>query len=146
MNSQIYYTIKNDYYSFRNRLIKNIKNQFNNNSFIDEECYLVNETWTKQIENLFIEFDNKQNKDNSSILNDNIFDSPEIINDFISILNYIKNNIQFKIISKSFIEYIYKKDYLKDFNYAKYYAGNNKLIIEYQSKDEKKAILLINPL
>ena len=108
MNSQIYKRIKNDYYSFRDRLIKNIKNQFNN-SFIDEECYLVNEDWTKQIENLFIEFDNKGN---NSILNDNIFDSPEIINDFISILNYIKNNIQFKIISKSFIESIYKKDYL----------------------------------
>ena len=147
MNEQIYNRIKNDYYSFRDRLIKNIQKQIQiNNYFIDEECYLANENWINKIENLFNEYDYKQNKSYNKILNNNICQSPEIINDFNSIINYLKNNKQFKIISKSFMESIYKKDYLKEFNYAKYYAGNNKLIIEYQIKNEKNALLLINPL
>ena len=147
MNEQIYNRIKNDYYSFRDRLIKNIQKQIQiNNSFTEEECYLSNENWINKIENLFNEYDYKQNKSYNQILNNNIFQSPEIINDFNSIINYIKNNKQFRIISKTFMESIYEKDSLKEFNYAKYYAGNNKLIIEFQGKDEDKILLLIDPL
>ena len=44
------------------------------------------------------------------------------------------------------IEFIYSKSDLKGANCVYYYAGNNKIIIEYKVMNEKYALLSMTPL
>ena len=74
-----------------------------------------------------------------------INEGPEIIPNFTKIISHIFNNNKFEIFSKSLFDYLYTINDLNNCNYAKYYAGNNKLIIEFQGKNEDKALLLIDP-
>jgi len=57
---------------------------------------------------------------------------------------HIYNNNNFKIFSKSLYDKSYIINDLNNFSYgnAKFCEGNNKLIIEFQGKDEDMALLL----
>jgi len=74
-----------------------------------------------------------------------INEEPEIIPNFTKMLFYINSNNKFEIFSKSLFDYFidfYSKinniNSLNNCNYAKYYAGNNRLIIEFKRKDEDR--------
>ena len=132
------------------KLISKIKANIddNNKSIIGEDCYIVNETWNNKLEKCFNQYKSieKQNKSNSLLeYNSLINDEPEIIANSTTIISLIYNN-KFKLLDKKIFEFLYHKYDLSECNYAKYYAGNNKLIIEFQGRNENKVLLLIDPL
>ena len=158
---------KKEYYKFKEKLRGNI-----NKAFIKIEldyCYIVEEIWINELENLFQLYDEYNDSydlnkafygaqlNDSIDLEDLIFEGinlnfPQFINSFLDVINCIKNNKIFKLISKSFINSLYKKnnlDILKP-NIFEYYGGNNKIIIKinniinYIDKNDK-ALLIINP-
>ena len=137
--------VKKNVLYFKQELISNInKNIENYSSFSGEECYIIEKIGYNKLEEYFNQYENIEEHNNFA--NNEL---PKIIDNFPSLIDFINNNNKFEIFSKSLLEYLYSKNdlnNLKDYNYAKYYAGNNKLIIEFQGKDEDKAILLIDPL
>ena len=50
------------------------------------------------------------------------------------------------LVSRKLIESIYEEDDLKIFNIVKYYSGNKKIIIKFTKNDDKKVLLINNPL
>ena len=142
--------VMKEFYSFKQKLINKIEGNIDYNKFfIGEECYIINDIWNNKLEKCFNQYKAIEEKNKSNPLLDynlSIIERPEIISNFATIISHINKNAKFKIFSKSLLEYLYCKNDLRDHNYAKYYAGNNKLIIEFQGKDEDKALLLIDPL
>jgi len=67
----------------------------------------------------------------------------EIIPNFTKMISHFYNNNKFKIFNKSIFDYLYTINDLNNYNYTKYYAGNNNLVIEFQGKKEDKALLLM---
>ena len=146
MEEEEFNSIINEYYDFRAFFSENINNS--SISLNNEDCYLIEENW---IDNLKEGFNKYKNLKKKNELNQNIDyydllpeEDPKFINNFSTILKYIKNNKNIKCISKKLLELIFEKNYLKDYHYIKYYSGNNKLIIMYEN--DNKAILVKDPL
>ena len=142
--------VMREFYRFKQKLISKIKGNIDNNKLLSwEDCYIINENWNNKLEKCFIQYKaiEEQNKLNTLLeYNLSINEVPEIIANFTKIISHINSNNKFKLFSKSLLEYLYSKNDLKNCNYAKYFTGNNKIIIEFQRKDEDKALLLIDPL
>ena len=104
------------------------KNISNNNI----ECFLFNCSWEKLL-----------NDSNGDIYKK----YPEFKSEFSHAIQSLENNDILKLQRKSYFEIIYSKA-LKIYNVVKYYAGYNKLIIEYKGEKEHvyNIILFINPL
>ena len=148
MDEEDYILIKNEYYDFNEKLSKNIKNNYI--SMKNKDCYLIEESWSKELTNYFDKYHKdknnnkfKNNTDFSDFLPEN---GPVFINNFSSVIKCLKNNKKLIIISRELIESIYEEDDLKNYNIVKYYSGNNKLIIKFTKNDDKKALLIINPI
>ena len=147
MEEENFKKVMNVLYGFKQRLINKIKSDYITSN--EEECYIINETWYNKLEKCFNQYETIKEKNSLNYLLQNnpmINEAPEIIPNFTTIISYIYNNNQFEIFSKSLFDYLYTIDDLNNCNYAKYFAGNNKLIIEFQGKDEDRALLLIAPL
>jgi len=149
MEEENFKKIMNDFYSFKQRLINKIKGDYVPSN--EEECYIINETWNNKLEEFFNQYKNIKEKNSSNYLfeyNLLINKGPEIIPNFTKMISHIYNKKKFEIFSKSLYDKLYIINDLNNFSNdnAKYYAGNNKLIIEFQGKDEDKALLLIDPL
>ena len=145
MEEDKFNSIINEYYDFRTSLSDNINNS--SISLNNELCYLIEENWFDNLKEGFNEYKNLK-KRNKLSENFDYYDllpeiDPKFINNFSIILKSIKDNKKLRCISKKLLELIYDKNDLKDYNYIKYYSGNNKLIIEYEN--DNKAILLIDP-
>ena len=147
MDEDSYISIKNDYYNFREELAKKIKSP--SISMNNEDSYLIEESWHNQLLDYFGKYDTLKEQGKINKNTDFLDFLPklegEFINNFSQIIKCIKDNKKMKLISHELIESIYKKDDLNDLNIIKYYAGNNKIIIEYKNND-KKALLIVNPL
>ena len=153
MDEETFISLSSEYYIFRKQLVKNLKTP--KITIEPKDCYLIEESWINDIINSFNKYDNlkkqKRVNHNFNFINWLPENDPEFINDIPSILNCIKNNKKFKLVSKNFMEYIYDKKDLIEENYIKYYSGNNKLIIEYKENgkikenNDHKALLIINP-
>ena len=140
---------KNEYLNFRKKLIKNINNS--SISMNNEECYLIKESFHKKFIKCFENFDNDKKKHLINKDTDFYNYFPELkdeffINNFSSIITNLTNKIKLILISYKFIYYLYDEEDLKNCNKINYYAGNNKIIIEFKEKNENKALLLIDPL
>ena len=147
MEEENFKKVMKEFYSFKQRLINKIKGDYAPSS--EEECYIINEAWNNKLEKCFNQFKTFNDKVSSNYLLQNnplINEGPEILQNFTKIIFYINNNNKFEIFSKSLFDYLYTINDLNNCNYAKYYAGNNKLIIEFQGEHEEKALLLIDPL
>ena len=140
-NSKIFMKV---YEEFRAKLIENI-NSTDNSLFTQnsEECYLIEESWINE----YINFFNKYDKDNGSFEINYSFskNKPIFINDFKSIITYLKNEKKLRLINKKLIELLYETNDLINLSVVKYYGGNDKIIIEYKDKEDK-ALLIFNPL
>ena len=153
MDEETFISLSSEYYVFRKQFIKNLKSS--KISIDPKDCYLIEESWLNDIIKSFDKYDNlkkqKRVNHNFNFINWLPENDPEFINDIPSILNCIKNNKKFKLVSKNMMEYIYDKKDLVDENYIKYYSGKNKLIIEYKEKgkikenNDNKALFIINP-
>ena len=150
--SDKYSKISNEFINFRNNLKKEIENN-NPKSNPNNECYCIKEKWFKEFENIIISINNKKNLSfetrNNSLKGLISKTVPEFINDINSAINILEKRGNIKIISKNLVNLLYKKEFFLNNNSAKYYAGNNKLIIEFQNYSEPEisnTLLLINPL
>ena len=153
MDEETFISLSSEYYVFRKQFVKNLKSS--KISIDPKDCYLIEESWLNDIIKSFDKYDNlkkqKRVNHNFNFINWLPENDPEFINDIPSILNCIKNNKKFKLVSKNMMEYIYDKKDLVDENYIKYYSGKNKLIIEYKEKgkikenNDNKALFIINP-
>ena len=148
MDEEDYILIENEYYNFKEKLSKDIQNP--SISMQNKDCYLIEESWSNEITNYFDKYHNyknnnkfKNNTDFSDFLPEN---GPVFINNFSSVIKCLKNNKKLIIVSRELIESIYEEDDLKNYNIVKYYSGNNKLIIKFTKNDDKKALLIINPI
>ena len=146
MEEEEYNSIIDEYYNFRTNFSDNINDS--SISLNNEDCYLIEEIWIDNFKERHNEYKNLK-KANALSEDFDYYDllpeiDPNFINNFSTILKYIKNNKKIKCISKKLFEKIYNENDLKDYHYIKYYSGNNKLIIEYEN--DNKAILLNDPL
>ena len=153
MKEKSFNTLKNEYIFFKNRLEENIRNcQISRNLQPSEDCYLIEESYIKQLEESFIDFSspntpkNHYKKIDSETIVPLPIREPKIINDFKTAINYIDNNKRIALISKKIIQLIEFKNKLIENKCVVYYGGNRKLIIEFKDSNEKKSFLLINPL
>ena len=148
MDEQFFVTIMNEYYSFKDRLEKRIKKSAFSCKY--EDYYLIDENWNNKLVKCFTDYKAlKKSNENLKISKDDCTlpeGDPEFINDFPKLIRHLKNNKNIKLVSKRLIEFIYSKNDLKGVNYVYYFAGNNKLIIEYKGMNEKHALLSMAPL
>ena len=144
MEEENFKNAMNIFYGFKQRLINKIKGDYITSN--EEECYIINETWYNKLEKCFNQYETIKEKNSLNYLLQNnpmINEAPEIIPNIAKIISYIYNNNKFEIFSKSLLDYLYTINDLNNCNYDKYYAGNNKLIIEFKGKKEDKALLLM---
>ena len=153
MKEKSFNTLKNEYIFFKNRLEENIRNcQISRNLQPSEDCYLIEESYIKQLEESFIDFSspdtpkNHYKKIDSETMVPLPIREPKIINDFKTAINYIDNNKKIALISKKIIQLIDFKNKIIENKCVVYYGGNRKLIIEFKDSNEKKSFLFINPL
>ena len=153
MKEKSFNSLKNEYIFFKNRLDENIRNcQISRNLQPSEDCYLIEESYIKLLEESFIDFSspntpkNHYKTINSETMIPLPIREPKIINDFKTAINYIDNNKKFALISKKIIQLIDYKNKLIENKCVVYYGGNRKLIIEFKDNNEKQSLLLVNPL
>ena len=152
MDEKSFNTLKNEYIFFKNRLDENIRNcQITRNLQPSDDCYLIEESYIKQLEESFIDYNTPNTPKNTyKTFSGNFIPlplkEPKIINDFKTAINYIDNNKKFALISKKIIQLINIKSKLIENKCVVYYGGNRKLIIEFKDANEKKSLLLVNPL
>ena len=149
LNSLDFYnSAKNELNSFRQNLEKKIKNK--SISLENNECYLIEETWEKDIIKKILQIENNlksnNNKKDQELYNSSQENNPIFYNDISSAINGIIKGNKFKLIDKKLIELFLDKNALIDNNTVNYFTGNNLLIIEYKGKYENNSMLLINPL
>ena len=144
MDEEDFNIIIKEYNSFKQKLSEDVKSS----SIKSGECYIIEDYWTEEFENSiknYHENKNKIGKDYSDYIPDYITN----INYFSTIINYLQNDKKFEFVSKNLLYSSYEQDDLESDIIAKYFSGNNKLIIELKDdKDNKNnnSLLLIVPL
>ena len=145
LNEDDYISIKNEFYKFRKQLSDKINSP--EITVSKEECYLIEKSDIDDLEEGFKKYEilKKENKFDKNFNCFNLIrDEFIFINDFVSIINYLKKGKKIKLIIKTIIENIYDEDVLKDEKFVEYYSGKNLLLIKFQKENE--SILLIDPM
>ena len=107
----------NKYIDFRNNLVESVKYLMEFSS----ECYLINEDWKKELEER-IKLIRKTSNENLNYLF-SIKKKPIFINSFSQALIYLKNNINFKLVNKELIEFLYNNNNILKNNNVLYVLG-----------------------
>ena len=104
--------IKENYDLFK----RDLKNKLSNKEITinNDECYLIKDSWI----NAFIRSYNSQQsttKYKSKYTNRNTLfslpaKSPEFLNDITSIIDFLKNNINFILVNKELLEFVFKNN------------------------------------
>ena len=140
--------LKEKYNKFKQKLQSDIKNRVITNL---KECYLIKKKWDTDISNIFNSNiggnDTRRRYRNSNLGNNSVSlpnDPPEFINDFNSFFECLESREKIIFENCDLINSI-KKKYSIRVNYKKmkYYAGNNKIILEPQNFGNTYEILLI---
>ncbi len=159
MNNQILTKAINEYNIFRSEFENNISKDSEIRTNINKECYLIKEKWDKEFVKSINQNDlTKLSKNNfqeneyetTRLSKNSLPKKPEFILDIPSVIKNIENNCKLKLVSKKFILLLYKSEILLNEIPSIYYsAGKNKLILEFEekeNKDENNVLLIINPL
>ena len=145
LNEDDYISIKNDFYKFRKQLSEKIKSP--EITLSKDECYLIEKSGIDELEEGFKKYEFME-KENKNVKNFNYFKLiPEdfiFINDFVSIINYLKKGKKIKLVNKKIFENMYDENELKNEKCAEYFSGKNLLLIKFQN--EYESILLVDPL
>ena len=142
LNEDCFISIKNEFYKFKKQLSEKIKSP--EICLNKEECYLIEKSSIEQIEKVFNDYEIRKKE---KPVNYNVELMPQsfiFINNFVSIIDYLKKDKKFKLINRKVLEIIFDENELKEKNCIEYYTGKNLLLIKY--KNENESILLINPL
>ena len=151
MDEKDYISIEKEYSIFKEKISNDIESP--SISLENPECYLIEESWYEELKTYFDKYHNyknkKKNKKNNikkdflDLLPEN---DPQFINNFSSIIKCLNKDKKMILVSRKLIESIYEEDDLKFFNIIKYYSGNKKIIIKFTKNDDKRVLLIINPL
>ena len=152
MSNKYNNNIIQEFLNFKTNLKKEILNNTNLKSNYSNECYYIKEDWFNDLEDFVSETISKKNikKEVKNDIIKNYLDKnkPEFINDISSAINNLEKGINLKIITNKIINAAYKKELLK-YKSVKYYAGNNKLLIEFTKNSGSstifKTLIIINP-
>ena len=145
-----YSKIIREFISFKTNINKEISNANYSKNITKNECFYIKEKLFNEIEEKIKQINNKKNI--SQEVKMNIFkqfiqnNNQDIINDISSAINNLENNSNLKLINKNIISSCYEKSFVLNLNSVKYYAGNNKLIIEFNKPDLSNILLIIKPL
>ena len=145
-----YQKISYEFIEFKTNLSKEISNINKFKSNINNECYIIKEKWFNDFEERISKVNSQKNINKEK--RKNIFKSffsknnPEFINDISSAIKNLEEKSNLKIISKNFVNLLYKKEFILKYNSVKYYAGNYKLILEFINSNISNVLLIINPL
>lgn len=150
MDDVKYNCFKEQYNSFQESIEKKIKEQ--KLSYQINECFLINNSLVKQIKTKFNQYDkNKTSKRKKDDITQTVLILPnkesEIINNKSSAIQFFQKEYNLKLIAKNVLESLYDSKLLM-YNTINYFAGYNKLIIEYKeenSNNVNNSLLLINP-
>ena len=114
---------KQVYDTFRNQLENNINNK-KNISINNNPCYLINNNWIDEYikkyndiikaNNQYIN-NNKRNSTNSELISLQN-KKPDFLNDFSSIINYLKEGKKFKLVNVEFLKFIFNENELINLN------------------------------
>ena len=158
-------SLTNEEFSELKEIYKNFKQELksainNRNIINNKECYLIKKQWDTDIDTIFN--NNSFNRFKSSrysrsnITNNSINlpnEPPEIINDFKTLIECLKNGEQIILESKDLIESVLGKYTLNRWfkkNYLIYSAKNNKVVFGCQNKNEllliENAYLIIDEI
>ena len=138
----------NSYLQFLNDKEALIKNNLNITS--SNNCYLVDELWNDELLQNVNAIINNNKKKSNSLYNNYIKTNflfpkrkPRFINGFFEAINYINNNMKFRLMNKSLIEYLYKNNnsLYKNARCIQYYGKNNKLILDFEEKNLNYSLL-----
>ena len=133
--------------NFRKLLEASINNNKNNISSNDNECYLVDNKWYKELEKNIRDYENLKNKTTKQkVCLPQQF--PVFINDIDKAIELLKSNNEPKLISKNVknaLHSVYKNENLKSANMVKYISGFNNLIIMF-GKEYNNGLFLLDPL
>ena len=149
--SDIYKNISHEFIRFKTSLLSEINNKkWNPNT--KNDCFCIKEKWFNEFEKQINKFNTNGNtkKDSKNniikIFLENNF--PEFINDISSAMEILGKASNLKLISKKFVQLLYPEELFLKNNSVKYYAGNNRLIIEFknESNNISDVLLIINPL
>lgn len=137
------------YFSFKNELEKKIKDT--KISLDNDICYLIKVSWidefAKVFNNYFSESRPSREYGNIYISEAYLKKNIEFVNDISSAINCLKEKEDFQLLNKKLLESFYGNNYeLRKNNYVNFYAGNNKIIIEFIKRFEQYSLLLVNPL
>ena len=66
MDEEDYILIENEYYNFKEKLSKDIQNP--SISMQNKDCYLIEESWSNQLNNYFDEYHNYKNSNKFKII------------------------------------------------------------------------------
>ena len=116
-----------------NEFENELKNQLNQKTIKQMECYLLESNWKNKLLKSF-----------------NLASHQEINQSFIDNFNmaikFLKNDGQISYVSKKIIESNFNKEEInKCHNISQIYVANKKIIIDFQRKDSIQSILIINP-
>ena len=138
--------IKNLYNSFKNELKTNIQNKKDINIV---KCYLIKKQWdtdfnnnlNKPVKKYYGKLSKYKNQSNEPFpFPDN---SPEFINNIKTVIDCLKKDEELILESYDLIEKISKKARIRGTkSYLNYWAGSNKIILEYQSGRENEILLI----
>jgi len=140
--------LKEKYNKFKQELQSDIKNRVITDL---KECYLIKKKWDTDISNIFNSNiggnDTRRRYRNSNLGNNSVSlpnDPPEFINDFNSFFECLESREKIIFENCDLINSIMKKySFRGNYKKMKYYAGNNKIILEHQNIDSTYEILLI---
>ena len=145
-----YTKISHEFINFKTNLKTEISSDNFTKNATKNECYYIKEKLFNEIGDKITELNNRKNIGLEVKMN--LFklliskNNQEIINDISSAINNLENNSNLKLISKNIISSCNEKNFVLKLNSVKYYAGNNKLIIEFYKSDLSDILLIINPL
>ena len=138
-----------EFKSFEEGMINDIKNKINPKLMNYKECVLIKEDWYNKFSKIIaLDKNNKYSEERDKKLQNFLAKkNPEIFNDIESAINCLNNLSKLKLISNNLIKLAYNdSNNLKNISRVHYYAGYNKLIVEYKENKENDGLLFINPL
>ena len=145
-----YSKISHEFITFKTNINNEITNANYSKNNAKNECYYIKEKLFNEIENKISEISSKKHikQESKIIIIKQLLtkNSQDIINDISSAIKNLESNSNLKLINKNMISFCFEKNFVLNLNSVKYYAGNNKLIIEFNKSDLSNILLIINPL
>ena len=118
-NKDLFNSVKNEYNSFKGKLEKKIRSK--KITLQNNECYLIENIWENEFSKKITQIEEFLKSNNNKKLDKKIYNfypekNPIFYDNISSVINGIKKNKKFRLMSKKLIQNIYDKNNLIDIN------------------------------